>query len=185
MIPPRIRVERIVRLKYACGNCEGTADEDVPAVKIAPPEPSIIPKGIVTPDLLAFLMVNKYVDHLPFYRQEKRFERMGARISRQNMSNWQKKAFEVLLPLFELLKTHTKSGPVLQMDETTVQVLNEPGRENGQKSYMWLARGGPPGQPAVYYEYQSDTGIGTCKGIFSLILKGICRQMDIKDTKPL
>ena len=153
VIPPRIWVERIVRLKYACGNCEGTADEDVPAVKIAPPEPSIIPKGIVTPDLLAFLMVNKYVDHLPFYRQEKRFERMGARISRQNMSNWQKKAFEVLLPLFELLKTHTKSGPVLQMDETTVQVLNEPGRDNKQKSYMWLARGGPPGQQAVYYEY--------------------------------
>ena len=153
VIPPRIWVERIIRFKYACGNCEGTADEDVPAVKIAPPEPSIIPKGIVTPGLLAFLMVNKYVDHLPFYRQEKRFERMGARISRQNMSNWQKKAFEVLLPLFELLKIHIKSGPVLQMDETTVQVLNEPGRDNGQKSYMWLARGGPPGQPAVYYEY--------------------------------
>ena len=153
VIPPRIWVERIIRFKYACGNCEGTADEDVPAVKIAPPEPSIIPKGIVTPGLLAFLMVNKYVDHLPFYRQEKRFERMGARISRQNMSNWQKKAFEVLLPLFEQLKIHIKSGPVLQMDETTVQVLNEPGRDNGQKSYMWLARGGPPGQPAVYYEY--------------------------------
>ncbi len=153
VIPPRIWVERIIRFKYACGNCEGTADEDVPAVKIAPPEPSIIPKGIVTPGLLAFLMVNKYVDHLPFYRQEKRFERMGARISRQNMSNWQKKAYEALLPLFELLKTHLKSGPVLQMDETTVQVLNEPGRDNGQKSYMWLARGGPPGQPAVYYEY--------------------------------
>ncbi len=153
VIPPRIWVERIIRLKYACGNCEGTADEDVPAVKIAPPEPSIIPKGIVTPGLLAFLMVNKYVDHLPFYRQEKRFERMGARISRQNMSNWQKKAFDALLPLFELLKTHIKSGPVLQMDETTVQVLNEPGRDNKQKSYMWLARGGPPGQQAVYYEY--------------------------------
>ncbi len=152
VIPPRIWVERIIRLKYACGNCEGTADEDVPAVKIAPPEPSIIPKGIVTPGLLAFLMVNKYVDHLPFYRQEKRFERMGARISRQNMSNWQKKAFDALLPLFELLKTHIKSGPVLQMDETTVQVLNEPGRDNKQKSYMWLARGGPPGQQAVYYE---------------------------------
>ncbi len=153
VIPPRIWVERIVRLKYACGTCEGTADEDVPAVKIAPPEPSIIPKGIVTSGLLAFLMVNKYVDHLPFYRQEKRFERMGAWISRQNMSNWQKKAFEGLLPLFELLKTHIKSGPVLQMDETTVQVLNEPGRDNKQKSYMWLARGGPPGQQAVYYEY--------------------------------
>jgi transposase len=153
VIPPRIWVERIIRLKYACQNCEGTANEDAPTVKIAPQEPSIIPKGIATPGLLAFLMVNKYVDHLPFYRQEKRFERMGARISRQNMSNWQKKSYEALIPLFELLKKHIKSGSVLQMDETTVQVLNEPGRNNEQKSYMWLARGGPPGQPAVYYEY--------------------------------
>jgi len=153
IIPPRIWVDRTIRPKYACKSCEGTADEDSPAVIIAPPEPTIIPKGIVTPGLLAFLMVNKYVDHLPFYRQEKRFERMGAHISRQNMSNWQRKAHEALLPLLELLKTHIKSGPVLQMDETTVQVLNEPGRDNSQKSYMWLARGGPPGQPAVYYEY--------------------------------
>ena len=69
VIPPRIWVERIIRPKYACPGCEGTADEDVPAVRIAPPEPSIISKGIVTHGLLAFLMVNKYVDHLPFYRQ--------------------------------------------------------------------------------------------------------------------
>ena len=153
IIPPRIWVDRIIRPKYACHSCEGTADEDASTVMIAPPEPNIIPKGIVTPGLLAFLIVNKYVDHLPFYRQEARFKRMGAHISRQNMSNWQKKAFEALLPLLDLLKSHIRSGPVLQMDETTVQVLNEPGRENSQKSYMWLARGGPPDQVAVYYEY--------------------------------
>lgn len=153
IIPPRVWVDRIIRPKYACKCCEGTADEKTPSVVIAPTEPTIIPKSIVTPGLLAFLMVNKYVDHLPFYRQEKRFERMGAHISRQNMSNWQRKAYEALLPLLDLLKKHIKSGPVLQMDETTVQVLNEPGRENSQKSYMWLARGGPKYQPAVYYEY--------------------------------
>lgn len=158
IIPPRIWVDRIVRPKYACKCCEGTTDEDSPSVVIAPTEPSIIPKSIVTPGLLAFLMVNKYVDHLPFYRQEKQFERLGAHISRQNMSNWQKQAYYALLPLLDLLKIHIKSGPVLQMDETTVQVLNEPGRKNSQKSYMWLARGGPPDQSAVYYEYHPTRG---------------------------
>ena len=48
----------------------------------------MIPGSIVTPGLLAFILVNKFVDHLPFYRQEKRFERIGFRISRQDMSNW-------------------------------------------------------------------------------------------------
>jgi transposase len=152
--PPEIWVERIIRLKYGCHNCEGSGDEDRPAVRIAPLLPSIIPKSIVTPGLLAFILVNKYVDHLPFYRQEKRFERIGAHISRQNMSRWQQKAFSAMEPLFELLMQHIKSGSVLQMDETTAQVLGEPKRDDTQKSYIWLARGGPPEQKAVIYEYQ-------------------------------
>lgn len=152
--PPELWVERIIRLKYGCHNCEGSGDEDRPAVRIAPLPLSIIPKSIVTPGLLAFILVNKYVDHLPFYRQEKRFERIGAHISRQNMSRWQQKAFSVLEPLFELLLLHIKSGSVMQMDETTAQVLGEPERDDTQKSYIWLARGGPPEQKAVIYEYQ-------------------------------
>lgn len=158
IIPPRIWVERTIRPKYACHSCEGTTNEENPTIVIAPQEPCIIPKGIVSPGLLAFLMVNKYVDHLPFYRQEKRFERMGVHISRQNMCNWQRKSYEALLPFFDLLKKHIRSGPVLQMDETTVQVLKEPGRSFDKKSYMWLARGGPPGQLAVYYEYHPTRG---------------------------
>jgi transposase len=112
----------------------------------------------VTPGLLAFLFVNKYVDHLPFYRQEKRFERIGIQISRQDMSFWQRKVFEALEPLFELLKKHIKSGPVLQMDETPVQVMKEPDRPDTRKSYMWLARGGPPDQPVVLYTYRETRG---------------------------
>ncbi len=152
--PPEIWVERIIRPEYACRNCEGSGDEERPAVRIAPMPPSIIPKSIVTPGLLACILVNKYVDHLPFYRQEKRFERIGASISRQNMSRWQQKAFLVLDPLILLMKQHIKTGSVLQMDETTAQVLGEPGREDTQKSYIWLARGGPPEQKAVIYEYR-------------------------------
>jgi transposase len=140
-IPEQFFVERHIRPKYACRNCEGSGDEENPVFRIAPVPPSIIPKSIVTPELLAFIIQNKFVDHLPYYRQEKRFERVGARISRQDMSNWQQKAYLALKPLKTLIKSHLLSGPVIQMDETTVQVMNEPEKSSTSTSYMWLARG--------------------------------------------
>jgi len=70
------------------------------------------------------------------------------------MSNWQKQVYEILIPLFGLMKKIIKSGPVIRMDETTVQVMGEEGRSDTQKSYMWLARGGPPDKTVVLYEYQ-------------------------------
>jgi transposase len=69
------------------------------------------------------------------------------------MSNWQQQVYQTLSPLFGLLKEVVKSGPVLQMDETTVQVMREEGRKDTDKSYMWLARGGPPDKKVVWYEY--------------------------------
>ena len=154
IIPERVYVEQHVRPKYACKRCEGSGDEDKPAFRMAQTPPTIIPRSIVTPGLLAFIFVNKFVDHLPFYRQEKRFERIGAHISRQNMSNWSMKVYTALKPLEKLLKQEVKSGTYIQMDETPLQVLSEPGRLATSKSYMWLARGGPPETPIVYYNYQ-------------------------------
>jgi len=151
--PPRIYVERIVRPKYACRSCEGTEDEGKPAVRIAPVEPSIIPKGIASPSVLATVFTQKYEMHLPYYRQEKQFEQIGVVISRQDMANWQQDVYKTLEPLLKQLKETVRSGPVLQMDETTVQVMGEEGRNDTQNSYMWLARGGPPGKEAVWYEY--------------------------------
>jgi transposase len=147
-------VEKTIRPKYACRACEGTEDEDKPAVRIAPAEPSLIPKSIVSPSLLSCIIIQKFEDHLPYYRQEKQFERILVTISRQDMSNWQQQAYRKLTPLFALLKDAVKSGPVMRMDETTAQVMGEEGREDTQKSYMWLARGGPPGKTVVWYEYR-------------------------------
>ena len=158
IIPPRIYVEKTIRPKYACRHCEGTTDEDKPAIMIAPVEPSIIPKSIVSASLLSTIIIQKYEDHLPYYRQEKQFERIMVRISRQDMSNWQQQAYNKLKPLFILLKEMLKSGPVIQMDETTVQVMGEEGRSDTDKSYMWLARGGPPEKPVVLYEYRQSRG---------------------------
>ena len=159
IIPPRIYVEKIIRFKYACRTCEGTESEgEEKTVHIAQVEPSIIPRGIATPSLLSCIFIQKFEDHLPYYRQEKQFERIGVVISRQDMSNWQQKAYQALNPLFELLKETVKGGAVLQMDETPVQVMGEEGRLDTQKSYMWLARGGPPGRTVVWYEYHETRG---------------------------
>jgi transposase len=115
-----------------------------------------MPGSMATPDLLSFIFTQKYCDYLPFYRQEAAFERIGVEISRQNMSNWQQGVCEKLIPLLTLLKAHITTGNVVQMDETTIQVMNEPGRGNKQKSYMLLARGGPPDKKAVWYEYHES-----------------------------
>jgi len=153
VIPEQMWVERHIRYKYACRECEGSADEQKPAVRVAPAPPSMIPGSITTAGLLAFILVNKFVDHLPFYRQEKRFERIGFAISRQDMSNWTIAVAKRIAPLIGLFRDQIRAGPVVQMDETPVQVLKEPGRENTQKSFMWLARGGAPGAPVCLYHY--------------------------------
>ena len=153
IMPPQIYVDQIVRPKYACRQCEGMEDEEEPAVRIAPVEPAIIPKRIASPSLLATILTQKFEMHLPYYRQEKQFGQIGAAISRQDMSNWQEQAYEKLEPLFDMLEETVKSGPVLQEDETEVQVMGEEGRSDTQKSYMWLALGGPAGKKVIWYEY--------------------------------
>jgi transposase len=153
IIPEQIFVKRHIYPKYACRCCEGSGDEDKPVFRIAKAEPRLLPGSIASPALLAFILVNKFTDHLPFYRQEKRFERIGARISRQDMANWSIRAYQVLKIMEELFVKKIKEGPVIQMDETPVQVMKEPDRPDIRKSYMWLARGGPPDNPLVLYRY--------------------------------
>jgi transposase len=116
VIPEQLYVEKHIRPKYACRHCEGSGDEDKPVFRIAPAPPSILPGSIVTSGLLAFILVNKFCDHLPFYRQEKRFERIGIKISRQDMSNWMNKVYLTLQFLEELFRKKIKEGPVIQMD---------------------------------------------------------------------
>ena len=153
IIPEEVYAEEIHRVKYACHCCEGTEDEDKPVVRIAPVEPSVIPRSIATPSLLSHIFVHKFEDHLPYFRQEKQFKRIGVRLCRQDMSNWQQMTYNNISPLFDLVEQAVKSGSRIQMDEVPVQVMREEGRANTQKSYIWLARGGPPGKIVVLYKY--------------------------------
>jgi transposase len=112
IIPQQIYVKRTIRPKYACRRCEGTSDEEGKTVKIAPVPPSITPRSIASGDLLSFIMIHKYQDHIPYYRQETQFHRLGIRISRQDMSNWQQQIYTHLKPLFELLNMTVKRRSV-------------------------------------------------------------------------
>ena len=158
VIPPKIQVIRTVRPKYACHHCEGSGDEDRPAVRVAAAPPALIPKGLASAGLLAFIATAKFCDALPLYRQERQFERLGVELSRRTMSDWMIAVAAACEPLLELLIERLRSGPKLQIDETTVQVLQEPGRDNTTVSYVWVARGGPPETPTLVYRYEPSRG---------------------------
>jgi len=152
IIPAKIQVVRELRPKYACRSCEGVEDEG-PTVVIAPPPPHIIPKGLATAGLLAFVITAKFEDALPFYRQEKQFARIGVEISRGTMCAWAIQVAGACRILQEHLRSEMLCGPLMQVDETVVQVLEEPGRAPQTKSYMWLFRGGTRDHPLLEFRY--------------------------------
>ncbi|MBU1161502.1 MAG: IS66 family transposase [Proteobacteria bacterium] len=151
-VPAKIRVIRHIRYKYVCKSCEGV-DSDGPTVKIAPPPVQLIPKSIASEGLIAHLVVSKFADGLPLYRQQKIFSRLGIDLSRATMANWVVKASRHCQPLMDLLQKEIRSGPLINVDETPYQVLNEPGRHNTSKSYMWVFKGGQENSPALLYQY--------------------------------
>lgn len=153
IIPARMQVIRNIRLKYVCKTCEGV-ENDEPAVSIAPVPVQLIPKSMATPGLLAHVLTAKFVDALPFYRQENQFARLGVDLPRATMCNWAMKVAEKCMPLLDLLHAEILSGPLINVDETTLKVLNEP--ENRSKSYMWIFRGGARGKPALVYQYHAS-----------------------------
>jgi transposase len=134
--PAKMEVLQERRPKYVCPDCRGTDMDSPKIIREAPATPSMIPGSIVTPMLLAVIIVMKYLDGMPYYRQEGQFKRLGAEISRQDMSNWQIAAGRKLKPLLLLLKLALREGKVLRMDETTTEVFGEEGRANTSKSYM-------------------------------------------------
>ena len=152
IIPAKIRVIRNIRPKYACRHCEGVEDDGA-SVKIAPVPTQILPKSLATAGLLAHVLSAKFIDALPFYRQEKQFGRLGVEVKRATMCNWAMKAAEACQPLLNLLQEEVVDGPVVNIDETTVQVLKEPGRDPTSKSYMWLFRRGDPQKKILLYQY--------------------------------
>ena len=158
MIPAQVWVDRHHHAKYACKHCQGLADESKPGVIRAAGEPELFPRSIVSAQLLAHIWTAKFCDHLPFYRQQHGFLRIGAEISRQDMVNWTMKISTQLEPLIALIDQTIRDGPVIQMDETPVKVLKLERTGKDGQGYMWLARGGSTDHPAVRYRFAPGRG---------------------------
>ncbi len=146
IIPAKVQVIEHVRFKYACKGCEET-------IKRSPLPPQPIPKSIASPGLLAHVLVSKYKDHLPLYRQEQIFQRMGVDIPRNTLSHWVIRCGNLLAPLTAELQKIICYYDIAFADETTVQVLKEKDQAPHNKSYMWLFAGGPLNQRSFVYEY--------------------------------
>jgi transposase len=158
IIPAQIEVLQHVRFKYACRSCEGVND-DGPTIVTAPMSPQPIPKSNASPELLAYISVAKFVDGMPLYRLEPRFKRIGVELPRNTMAGWMIRCGALIVPLINLMQDSLLDYDIIQMDETSCQVLKENGRAAQSKSYMWVRRGGPPDKPVILFDYdQSRSG---------------------------
>lgn len=154
IIPAQMSVVEHVQYVYGCRHCERNEIE-TPIVTASAPKPAF-PGSLASPSALAYIIMKKYVEGMPLYRQEQQFARHGVRLSRQTMANWVLAGADKWLnPLYERLHEDLLKRCYLHADETTLQVLHEAGRAAESKSYMWLFRSGRDGPPIVLYEYQA------------------------------
>ena len=119
-------------------------------------EPALLPGSFTSAEAVAYLATQKFVMYSPLYRLQQEFERQGLKLSRQTMANWLLNTSEKWLrSVYDTLREQLRKESVLHADETTLQVLKEPGRSSASKSYMWLYRtSGCAKQAVVLYEYQ-------------------------------
>jgi len=154
VIPRQHYVIVTKRAKYVPVNDEVSGAQH--GIRVAPRSDQIIPKSIAHSSVIADVATAKFVDGLPFYRQEKIYARDGIDLSRQTMSGWIIQLEAKLSPLMQAMKQLLYEGNVLHIDETRLQVLNEPNRDNTQQSYMWVYRGGLPDKPVIWYQYADN-----------------------------
>jgi len=126
--PGVFTVERHIRGKWVCKCCE--------KITQAPVAPHVIDKGLPTTGLLAQVLVAKYLDHLPLYRQEAIFERAGHLIARSTLAQWVGECGVHLQPLVDALAAELLRQPVLHADETPVAML-KPGHGKTHRAYLW------------------------------------------------
>jgi len=134
VIPATFQVIQNVRFVYACPNKCGVGPKTTPLT------PQMLPKHQVTPSFLATIATQKFEDHLPLYRQVKIYNsRFNMDFTTTTFSNWMIKGYSlVIIYMINLLDEILLKSDYIQADETTLQVLNEEGREAKQKSYIWV-----------------------------------------------
>src|ERR1700756_2074076 len=153
-VPGRFRVIRHVRPKYACRRCDAITQAPAPALPT--------PRGRATPAMLAHLLVSKYCDHLPLYRQSEIYAREGLELDRSTLGDWVGQAAWLLDPVVAKIRQHVFAAEKIHGDDTTVPVL-APGLGRTATGRLWvyvrddrLFAG--PAPPAAAYFYSPDRG---------------------------
>jgi transposase len=164
-VPATLRVIVTRRPKYACRTCERTGGGEVAGIIQAPAPARLIEGGLPTDALVADVVVSKYADHLPLYRQSQILARHGVTIERSTLAQWVGAAAAELQPLHDHLLALLKASPKLFCDETRCPVL-DPGRGKTKTGFLWaIARDDRPwggsDPPAVVYSYAPGRGAST------------------------
>jgi transposase len=146
--PARFLIKRYIRYKYAPKNGEG--------VKIGQLPERVIDKGIPSAGLLASILTDKYVDHLPLYRQKQRFAREDIQIASSTLEGWTKEALIKLEPLYEQLVFDMKSKGYWQVDESPIKVLESDKKGACHQGYYWVYHS--PLDGVVLFDYQPTRG---------------------------
>ena len=151
-VPARFRVIRHLRPKMACRRCEAVHQAPMPSLPIQ--------KGKPGPGLLAHVIVSKFTDHLPLYRQSEIYAREGVEIHRNTMTDWLGSAAELMEPLAAAVRRHVMAGAALHTDDTPVKVL-APGTGKTKTGRLWVygrheGDWNGPAAPAAWYRYSPD-----------------------------
>jgi transposase len=150
IIPAQFFVQRQIRGKWACKCCQLLLQE--------PAAPQVFDNALPTPGLQAHTVVSRFVDHIPYYRQEQINARSGVHTPRSTLAAWSGHTGAQVLPLFEAHRSFVLGSRVLHADETPISLL-DPGRGKTKKAYMWAyARGAFDPEPGVVYDFHPGRG---------------------------
>jgi transposase len=177
IIPQQVRVIRHERVKYACPCCDG-------ALRLASKPAQVIPKGLLSEGLLAWVIASKYCDGLPLYRQAALLGRFGGSdLSRNTMAASIVRVGQAVQPIINLLRDHLLAAPLVHGDETQVQVLKEPGKSAQSKSYMWaqMTQGSGPegtGPPIRLFCYSPSRSTAAAQILYAGMSAGTVLMSD-------
>lgn len=164
IVPQQVRVIQHQRIKYACPCCDL-------GIKVTPAPARIIPKGLLTESALAWVVVSKFADALPLYRIAALLHRFGGDLSRGTLAASVVRVGTAVQPLINLMRDHLLEADIVYGDETTVQVLKEPGRAAQRKSYMWVQMSGT-GPPVRLFSYSPTRSTAQAAVLYAGIKPG-------------
>ena len=170
IIPQQVRVIQHQRVKYACPCCDQ-------GIKVTPAPARIIPKGLLTESALAWVVTSKYMDALPLYRQAALLGRFGGDLSRTTLAASIVRVGEAVQPIINLLRDHLLDADLIHADETTIQVLKEPGKKAQTKSYLWAQATGS-GPPIRLFGYAPGRGSTHAETLYAGIKPGAALMSD-------